>query len=236
MGFSVKDWRDAPETTTPISAAALEDMETRLSDWAKHITASSSETGTNAFAVQVNTGHADGARDRFVIENNAGQAVVDMDIRGAVLNVGDTSSAVSAAGSGIVIQSPAGDSSTAIQIYDPGSSTTSRMAFFRTGQLDLAAYGSASNMLRILAAGESNARIRFVQGSGGNIALEAGPGDPTAPDTAMERVQAGVWKISNAIQLVAVAAAAVPNNSVFINSTGGKLSFKDGAGATNALY
>lgn len=29
--FSVKDWQDAPSTATPLSASALEDMETRLS-------------------------------------------------------------------------------------------------------------------------------------------------------------------------------------------------------------
>lgn len=33
MAFTVKDWKDAPDTTTPISAAALEDMEDRLSDF-----------------------------------------------------------------------------------------------------------------------------------------------------------------------------------------------------------
>lgn len=33
MAFTVKDWKDAPDTTTPISAAALEDMETRLSNF-----------------------------------------------------------------------------------------------------------------------------------------------------------------------------------------------------------
>lgn len=31
MSFSVKDWKDFPDTTTPLSAAALEDLETRLS-------------------------------------------------------------------------------------------------------------------------------------------------------------------------------------------------------------
>ena len=31
MSFTVKDWKDSPDTTTPLSAAALEDMETRLS-------------------------------------------------------------------------------------------------------------------------------------------------------------------------------------------------------------
>lgn len=33
MPYSVKDWRDSPDSSTPISAAALEDMETRLSGY-----------------------------------------------------------------------------------------------------------------------------------------------------------------------------------------------------------
>ena len=33
MAFTVKDWQDAPSTSTPISAAALEDMETRLATY-----------------------------------------------------------------------------------------------------------------------------------------------------------------------------------------------------------
>lgn len=34
MAFPTKDWRDAPESTTPIDAAALEDLETRLGGYA----------------------------------------------------------------------------------------------------------------------------------------------------------------------------------------------------------
>lgn len=41
MAFTVKDWQDAPSATTPISAAALEDMETRLSAYTDSTTASS---------------------------------------------------------------------------------------------------------------------------------------------------------------------------------------------------
>lgn len=33
MAFSVKDWRNAPDTSTPLSAAAMEDLETRISDY-----------------------------------------------------------------------------------------------------------------------------------------------------------------------------------------------------------
>lgn len=33
MAFTVKDWKDSPDTTTPLSAAALENVETRLGAW-----------------------------------------------------------------------------------------------------------------------------------------------------------------------------------------------------------
>src|SRR5262245_60266146 len=34
-GFTPKNWVDSPSTTTPISAAALEDLETRVTDYAE---------------------------------------------------------------------------------------------------------------------------------------------------------------------------------------------------------
>lgn len=37
MPFTVKNWVDAPSTTTPLSAAALEDLETRVTDYADSI-------------------------------------------------------------------------------------------------------------------------------------------------------------------------------------------------------
>lgn len=33
MSFVPKDWKDFPNTTTPITAAALEDLETRVTDY-----------------------------------------------------------------------------------------------------------------------------------------------------------------------------------------------------------
>lgn len=39
MAFTIKDWQNLPSTTTPISAEALEDMETRLSAYSDTITA-----------------------------------------------------------------------------------------------------------------------------------------------------------------------------------------------------
>lgn len=37
MPFTAKDWQDSPSTTSPITAAALEDMETRVTDYAEAI-------------------------------------------------------------------------------------------------------------------------------------------------------------------------------------------------------
>jgi hypothetical protein len=34
MPFTPKNWQDTPSTTTPITAAALEDLETRVTDYA----------------------------------------------------------------------------------------------------------------------------------------------------------------------------------------------------------
>ena len=33
MSFTAKDWKDYPNTTTPLNAAAVEDLETRLSGY-----------------------------------------------------------------------------------------------------------------------------------------------------------------------------------------------------------
>ena len=33
MAFTPKDWKDSPDASTPITAVALEDLETRLSDY-----------------------------------------------------------------------------------------------------------------------------------------------------------------------------------------------------------
>ena len=47
MAFTVKDWKDAPETTTPLSAAAMEDLETRLATYTDgSLTRNNTFTGT----------------------------------------------------------------------------------------------------------------------------------------------------------------------------------------------
>lgn len=33
MAFTPKDWKDYPDTTTPITSAALENLETRVTDY-----------------------------------------------------------------------------------------------------------------------------------------------------------------------------------------------------------
>lgn len=41
MAFTPKDWKDSPDTSTPLEAAALEDLETRLSDYSDEVSGSS---------------------------------------------------------------------------------------------------------------------------------------------------------------------------------------------------
>jgi hypothetical protein len=51
MAFEVKDWRDFPNTTTPITAAALEDLEARLATYSEEsITTAMSDAGIGAAA------------------------------------------------------------------------------------------------------------------------------------------------------------------------------------------
>lgn len=45
MTFTGKDWKDSPDTSTPLSAAALEDMETRLSAYTDTVAAAGIELG-----------------------------------------------------------------------------------------------------------------------------------------------------------------------------------------------
>lgn len=198
MAFTVKDWKDAPDHTTPITAAALEDLETRVTNWAKAITASSSETSSEAFKVTTDTGHADGSRIRFSIENNAAAALPDLNFRGVTINVGNTSSASSAAGTQIGLYSPNPDSSSALTIYDPGSGSTARTTFKRTGQMDLFGVGVTSRHFGVWATGEGDPRFQLRE-SGSAVAIQTGPGS-SAPDTFLERTAAAVWSVTNAFQ------------------------------------
>jgi polygalacturonase len=72
VAFTVKDWRDAPDTSTPLSAAALEDMETRLSSW--------TSVSDNSLSVQVFGARGDGTTDDAAAIQaaiNAAASVVD---------------------------------------------------------------------------------------------------------------------------------------------------------------
>lgn len=46
MAITVKDWRNYPETTTPITAEALEDLEQRLGDYADALSDAAIGLGT----------------------------------------------------------------------------------------------------------------------------------------------------------------------------------------------
>jgi hypothetical protein len=62
-----------------------------------------------------------------------------------------------------------------------------------------------------------------------------GPGGSTAPDTHLERDSAGVWSVQNAIRLTAMAAASVPNNSIFLDSADNVIKQKNNSGTVSAL-
>lgn len=68
MAFTTKDWKDAPNASTPISAAALEDMETRLSNY--------SDT-KGAFTVPDAT--PSGVGLEFVLVTNPSTGLVELD-------------------------------------------------------------------------------------------------------------------------------------------------------------
>lgn len=53
MSFSVKDWKDDPDTSTPLSAAALEDMETRLSGYTDTVGAAATPADGSVTATKV---------------------------------------------------------------------------------------------------------------------------------------------------------------------------------------
>lgn len=63
MAFIPKDWRDAPDATTPLSAAALEDMETRLA----------------AYALSVGSRVGEYAERSVDFVNNGGGTALDVD-------------------------------------------------------------------------------------------------------------------------------------------------------------
>lgn len=60
MTFTPKDWRDSPDTTTPITAAALEDLETRLAAWATSLSVPVSHTTRTTNLVTASTTEATG--------------------------------------------------------------------------------------------------------------------------------------------------------------------------------
>ena len=56
MAFTVKNWQDAPSTATPLSAAALEDLETRVTAYADtkaDLAATNTFTAENTFTADV---------------------------------------------------------------------------------------------------------------------------------------------------------------------------------------
>lgn len=84
---------------------------------------------------------------------------------------------------------------------------------------------------QVRAAADSQDRYEL-QGTG---KMSWGPGGATVPDTTWERSQAGVMKLGNALQLTAMAAASVPNNSIFLDSADNVIKKKDNAGTVTVI-
>lgn len=90
------------------------------------------------FTVKVDTGHADGLVDRFSVENNPDQTRVDVNIRGANLNVGTiTSSNSNSEGGSICLVRGTGDTSNALACYKPGSDSVVGLRVTSSCALDM---------------------------------------------------------------------------------------------------
>lgn len=65
MPFSPKDWRNAPDTSTPVSAESLEDMENRLSSYSDDV----AQAGVDALSGFETVGVTGGLRGEVVPQN-----------------------------------------------------------------------------------------------------------------------------------------------------------------------
>jgi hypothetical protein len=108
MSFTTKDWEDAPSETTPITAVALEDMETRVTNYADTITANT-QTGNYTLVL------AD--RGKVVEMDSASATTVTVPPNssvafptGALVEVyrHNTGTVTLVAGSGVTLRSPGG--------------------------------------------------------------------------------------------------------------------------------
>lgn len=88
MPFTVKNWEDSPSTATPIDAAALEDLEDRLSDYtdqrtkATAITPGSSGTTSGTVNTSATAIASNAARLAFTISNRHGSEILWLSLGG----------------------------------------------------------------------------------------------------------------------------------------------------------
>lgn len=162
------------------------------SDDAETVIISEQPTNNAAFDVQVDTDYGDGLRSRFRVENNDASQLVDINVRGASLNVGASDPAVSAGGTALLLFAPLGDTSNCIQVFKAGDGTTGTNTFRigRNGNVIIACGGLATNAFVIKTAADAQNKYNITELG----VVSWGPGGSTAPDTNLYRNAANQLK------------------------------------------
>jgi hypothetical protein len=121
-------------------------------------------------------------------------------------------------------------------LIDPGTGAftvlgSGTQALEIDGFIDMNRTGIGNGVLRAFVSGEANERVAVH-----NDSVRMGAGGGSAPDTVLSRAAAGVFNLDDGVQLNAVAAASVPNNSLFRDSADNIIKIKDNGGTVRTLY
>lgn len=151
-------------------------------------------TATNDLAIdfQSDSGDGRGMRTRWSAENNSGQATIDLNIRDAVLNVGEADPANSADGTSVRIFLPTGGTGNAFQVFKRGEGGLGQWMYMVSGNGTVqqrGVPGTQAYMLRpadIIAG--PNAIVEILSADG---TIQWGATDGTsAPDAGIKRTAA----------------------------------------------
>lgn len=121
-------------------------------------------------------------------------------------------------------------------LIDPGTGAftllgSSTQALEVDGFIDLNRTGIGNGVLRAFVTGEANERVAVH-----NDSVRMGAGGASAPDTVLSRAAAGIFNLDDGVQLNAIAAASVPNNTLFRDSADNIIKIKDNGGTVRTLY